>query len=43
MEGENIMITGGKEVYLMYERKYDCNSMGDAKSWSLIELAASGS
>ena len=34
------MITGGKEVYLMYERKYDYNSIGDAKSWSLIELAA---
>ena len=32
-------LTGGKEVYLMYERKSDYSSMGDAKSWSLTETA----
>ena len=35
-----ILITGAKEVSIMYERKCDYSSMGDAKSWSLIELAA---
>ena len=35
-----ILITGGKEVSIMYEKKCDYSSMGDAKSWSLIELAA---